>query len=207
MYDQILVPTDGSEGSAHVALQAIDLAEQYGAAIHVLYVVDDSVRSILHDIGSQSDSLEQKAETAIERVTKMASVHGVEAVGEVREGDPADEILAYADEIAADAIVAGTHGRSGVERRLIGSVAERLVRHANCPVMTIRLPETDVTVDDADHATALTERALDEASYTAEVTGAERQRSVWVVDAETDDESLTVYLDPVTQRTSIVSHD
>ena len=206
MYQQILVPTDGSQGSAHVALQAIDLAEQYGATIHVLSVVNDSHRSIIPDVGNKTDSLREEAENAIERVRKMASVHGVDAVGEIREGDPAEEILAYAEEIAADAIVAGTHGRSGVERRLIGSVAERLVRRATCPVMTIRLPETDVTVDDADHAADLAERALADAGYTADITGTDRQLSVWVVDATTDDESLTVYLDPVTQRTSIVSH-
>jgi len=206
MYERILVPTDGSQGSAHVALQAIDLAEQYGATVHVLSVVDDSHRSILPDVGSRSDSLEEEAQRAIERVTKMASVHGVEAVGETREGDPAEEILAYAEGIDADAIVAGTHGRSGVERRLIGSVAERLVRHATCPVMTIRLPETDVTVEDADEAADLVEQALADEGYAAEITGTERQLSVWVVDAEADGESLTVYLDPVTQRTSIVSH-
>ncbi|WP_340099655.1 universal stress protein [Salinibaculum salinum] len=206
MYEQILVPTDGSQGSAHVALQAIDLAEKYGATVHVLYVVDDSVRTLLPDMGSSGESLDKRGQEAIDRVTKMASVHGVEATGELREGDPADEILAYAAEIEADAIVAGTHGRSGIERRLIGSVAERLVRHATCPVMTVRLPETDVTVEDADHARDLVEDALADEGYTAEVTGAERQLSVWVVDAETDDESLTVYLDPVTQRTSIVSH-
>ncbi len=206
MYEQILVPTDGSQGSAHVALQAIDLAEQYDATVHALHVVDDSVRTLLPDMGGTDESIDKRGQEAIDRVTKMASVHGVEAVGELREGDPADEILAYAEEIDADAIVSGTHGRSGIERRLIGSVAERLVRHAACPVMTIRLPESDVTVDDADHAHKLVEKALTDAGYAAEVTGTERQLSVWVVEAETDDESLTVYLDPVTQRTSIVSH-
>ena len=206
MYEQILVPTDGSQGSAHVALQAIDLAEQYGAAVHVLSVIDDSHRSILPNVGGADDTLREKAENAIDRVTKMASVHGIETVGEIREGDPAEEVLAYAEEIGADAIVAGTHGRSGVERRLIGSVAERLVRHADCPVMTVRLPETDVTVDDADHAAELAEQALADADYTADVTGTERQLSVWVVEADADGESLTLYLDPVTQRTSIVSH-
>jgi K+-sensing histidine kinase KdpD len=174
--------------------------------VHVLSVVDDSHRSILPNVGGADDTLQEKAENAIERVTKMASVHGIEAVGEIREGDPAEEILTYAEEIGADAIVAGTHGRSGVERRLIGSVAERLVRHADCPVMTIRLPETDVTVDDADHAAELAEQALADAGYTADVTGTERQLSVWVVEADADGESLTLYLDPVTQRTSIVSH-
>lgn len=206
MYERILIPTDGSRGSAHVALQAIDLAEQYGATVHVLSVANDSHRSILPDVGGQSEDLKAEAEKAIERVTQMASVHGIDTVGEVREGDPAEEILDYAAEIDADVIVAGTHGRSGVERRLIGSVAERLVRHAACPVMTVRLPETDVTVDDADHAADLAEKALADAGYTVDITGTERQLSVWVVQADADGESLTVYLDPVTQRTSIVAH-
>jgi len=140
MYDTILVPTDGSEGSAHVALQAIDLAEQYGAAIHVLYVVDDNVRSIIPDIGRQSESLEKKAETAIERVTKRASVHGVEAVGEVREGDPADEILAYADTVGADLITMGTR-RGDYAKNMMGSVSQKVVARASMPVLTTNLAE------------------------------------------------------------------
>lgn len=204
MYERILVPTDGSEGSAHVALQAIDLAAQYDAEVHALYVIDGSIRSLFPEVGS-GGSLEEQARKAVDRVTKLASVHGVETAEEIREGDPADEILAYAEAIDADAIVAGTHGRSGVERRLIGSVAERLVRHAACPVMTIRLPETDVTVDDADQARELVREALDGAGYDAEVTSTQRQLHVWVVDAEAGEEALCVYLDPVTQRTSIVT--
>jgi hypothetical protein len=84
-------------------------------------------------------------------------------------------------------------------------VAERLVRHANCPVMTVRLPETDETVDDADHAAELAADALDEAGYDADVTETERQRNVWVVEASIGDRALVVYVDPVTQRTSVVS--
>lgn len=203
MYERILVPTDGSDGSAHVALQAIDLAEQYDAEIHSLYVVSDDLLSRL-DLKSH-DALEEEGERAVKRVQSMARAHGVDAVTELREGDPADTILDYADEIEADLIIAGTHGRSGVERRIIGSVAERLVRHAACPVMTVRLPETDVTVDNADHAEDLAAKALADDGFDADVTGVERQLSVWVVDAEADDgASLVVYVDPVTQRTSVV---
>jgi nucleotide-binding universal stress UspA family protein len=202
MYERILVPTDGSDGSAHVALQAIDLAEQYDAEVHSLYVVSDDLRSRL-DITSH-DALEEEGRAAIKRVESMARAHGVDAVTELREGDPASTILDYADDIDADLIVAGTHGRSGVERRLIGSVAERLVRYATCPVMTVRLPETDVTVDNADHAQDLAAKALADKGYEADVTGVERQLSVWVVDAEGEQGSLVVYVDPVTQRTSVV---
>jgi len=202
MYERILVPTDGSAGSTHVALQAIDLAEQYGATLYALYVVDDDTSRLLPGGG---DELRDRGRRAVDRVATLAESHDVEAVTETREGDPAGTILDYAGEVGADVIVAGTHGRSGVERRLIGSVAERLVRHADCPVMTVRLPGTDETVDDADHAAELAADALEEAGYDAEVTGTERQRNVWVVEGTTGDRALVVYVDPVTQRTSVVS--
>jgi nucleotide-binding universal stress UspA family protein len=204
MYERILVPTDGSDGTAHVALQAIDLAEQYGATIHALSVIDDDVRTLLTESTGSGSSLDKRGQRAVGRVESMATAHGVDAVTDIRKGDPAETILAYADEMDADLIVSGTHGRSGVERRLIGSVAERLVRHATCPVMTVRLPETDVTVDDADHAKRLAVETLETTGQGAEVSGVERQLSVWVVDVETPDGTAVVYVDPVTQRTSVV---
>ena len=202
MYERILVPTDGSPGTTHVALQAIDLAEQYDATLYSLYVVDSSTRSLL---SGRDEELRERGRRAVDRVARLAGSHGVDTVTELREGDPARTILDYAEEIEADLVVAGTHGRSGVERRVIGSVAERLVRHATCPVMTVRLPETDETVEEPDQAADLAVEALSEAGYEAEVTGTERQRNVWVVDADAADRSLVVYVDPVTQRTSVVS--
>ncbi|MFB6083263.1 MAG: universal stress protein [Halorientalis sp.] len=205
MYERILIPTDGSTGTAHVAMQALDLAEQYGATVYVFHVVDETASSLLDATGSES-KLEEEGRRAIERIDRMAQVHGVDTVTEIRTGDPASEVLDYADEIEADLIVAGTHGRSGVERRLIGSVAERLVRHAECPVMTVRLPESDETVTEPDQARELAQEALAESDHGGEVTGVDRQVSVWVVDIETDDgESLVAYIDPVTQRTSLVA--
>ncbi|WP_136715445.1 universal stress protein [Halorientalis salina] len=206
MYERILIPTDGSTGTAHVAMQAIDLAEQYGATLHVLNVVDSDVSSMLGD-GESTDELEQQGQHAVERIETMANIHGVTAETAVRDGDPASEILDYADDIGADVIVAGTHGRTGVKRRLIGSVAERLVRHASCPVMTVRLPESDVTVEDDDHARELVESAIEDAGYDATITGVDHQVSVWVVEADYEDGSLIAYLDPVTQRTSVVERN
>lgn len=203
MYERVLVPTDGSEGSAHAAMRGIDLAEQYGGTVYGLHVVSDDLRSLVEGVTSAAD-VTDRGRHAVERVEAIAEAHGVEAVTELREGDPAREILDYADEIGADVIVAGTHGRSGIERRLIGSVAERLVRHAACPVLSVRLPETDVTVGDADHAESLAATALTEEGYDAEIAGSRRQTHLWVVDADTDGGSLLVYVDPVTQRTSIV---
>jgi len=202
MYDRILVPTDGSTGSAHVALQALDLAETYGATLYALSVVDWTITAQLSDTG-RDDQFHDRAERAVEVVERMAESHGVDVVTEVQEGDPAETILSYAEDIEADAIVAGTHGRSGIKRRVLGSVAERLVRHATCPVMTVHLPETDVTVETEDHARERIETALDEAGYDATVTSIERQLKVWVAKVEAD-QPLVVYLDPVTQRTSIL---
>jgi len=202
MYDRILVPTDGSTGSAHVALQALDLAETYGATLYALSVVDWTITAQLSDTG-RDDQFHDRAERAVEVVERMAESHGVDVVTEVQEGDPAETILSYAEGIEADAIIAGTHGRSGIKRRVLGSVAERLVRHATCPVMTVHLPETDVTVETEDHARERIETALDEAGYDATVTSIERQLKVWVAKVEAD-QPLVVYLDPVTQRTSIL---
>jgi hypothetical protein len=86
---------------------------------------------------------------------------------------------------------------------VLGSVAERLVRHATCPVMTVHLPETDVTIETEEQARERIEEALAAAGYDATVTSIERQLKVWVANAAAD-QSLVVYLDPVTQRTSIL---
>ena len=204
MYDRILLPTDGSTGTAHVALQAIDLANQYGATIHALHVIDTDMRSVLTEVGSGFDTLEQRGENAVGTVERLGQSHGIEVETEIRNGDPAETILAVADELDADLIVCGTHGRSGVRRQLLGSVAERVVRHASQPGLTVQLPETDVTVETEQQARELASEALEEDGYDAEVTNAERQLNVWVVDAGTDDRTLLVYLDPQTRRTSII---
>ncbi|MCU4802091.1 universal stress protein [Halobacteria archaeon HArc-gm2] len=206
MYERILFPTDGSAGTAHVALQAIDLAQQYGATIHVLHVVDEDLRGLVEGLSGE-DALETEGQRALERIEQMAEAHGVDVTTAIEEGDPAESIVAYADDIHADLIVAGTHGRTGIKRRVIGSVAERIVRNATCPVMTVRLGETDVTVDSKDEARELATAAIERDGIDATVTGVERQVSVWVVDAESDASSYVVYVDPVTQRTSVIDRD
>lgn len=203
MYDHILVPTDGSVGSAHVALQAIDLAEQYGATVHVLHVVDEDLRGLVEGLSGE-DELQSRGREAIQRVERMAEAHGVAVETSIEEGDPAATIVAYAERVDADLIVAGTHGRSGVERRLIGSVAERLVRTAECPVLTVRLPETDVTVEDDEAAAAVAREALADEGLDATVTATDRQLNVWAVEADADGSSYLVYVDPVTQRASVI---
>jgi len=77
MYDRILVPTDGSEGSAHAAMRAVDLAGQYGASIHALYVVDESVRDLLGGL-TGSGRLTEQGRHALDQVAALADTSGVE---------------------------------------------------------------------------------------------------------------------------------
>lgn len=203
MYQRILVPTDGSKGSAHVAMQAFDLAEQYGATVHLLHVVDRGLRSIVGDESADAE-LRDIGHRALATLEQLAESYDLTVASELREGDPVTEILDGAVEVDADLIVLGTHGRSGIERRLIGSVAESVVRRAERPVLTVRLPETSETVTDEGTAADIVATTLDERGYDAHIDAVERQRHVWVVDANANGEAFTVYVDPVTRRTSAV---
>lgn len=195
MYERILVPTDGSTGTAHVAMQAFDLASQYGATVDLLHVVEPD----------GDDELRESGRQAVSTLEELAAVYDLNITREIREGDPTEEILAAADERDTDLIVMGTHGRSGLQWRLIGSVAERVVRHAEPSVLTVSLPETDRTVTEATQAEAIVTAALEADGYDeVSVLGTDQQPSVWVVEAETDGVQQLVYLDPVTQRTSTV---
>ncbi len=204
MYDRILVPTDGSTGTAHVGLHAIELAQQHEATVYTIHVIDATLTGQFADADVATDSLGVHAEQAVKTIERMAESHGVDCVTAIREGSPAETILDYAEEVGADLLVAGTHGRSGVTRHLIGSVTERLVRHATAPVLTVRLPETDVTVEDADHAHQLISDAIESAGYSTAEIDVERQQSVWVGHTEPADGKLVVYLDPTTQRTTVL---
>lgn len=123
---------------------------------------------------------------------------------DLEEGDPAGEILDRARAVDADPIAMGTHGRSGIEHRLNGSVGERVVRTAERPVATVRLPATSETVEDADDAADIVARRLDERGSDAEIGAAERQQHVRVVEATADEDAVTVYVDPVSRRASAV---
>lgn len=141
MYETILVPTDGSEPAGAAVEHAIDLASSTGATLHALSIVDSAAYASL-DVSSQSvlDSLEARATEATESIAETAADAGVDTVTEVSVGSPHEQITDYADAVGADLIVMGTHGRTGLDRVLLGSVTERVVRGASCPVLTVRAP-------------------------------------------------------------------
>lgn len=140
MYDNILVPTDGSSGMGAVVDHARKLAEIHGATLHALYVANTASLSDLPMESSWegvSSALRKQGEQAIERVEEAIEDDQLES--EIVDGSPSKEIIRYADENGCDVIVMGTHGRSGVNRLLLGSVAERVVRSSTAPVLTINV--------------------------------------------------------------------
>jgi len=144
MYERILVPTVGGAESTRVLDHALALAEATDAELHALYVV--GAGGTYRDIdeagvewGPLLQAVRRAGEAAIRDIERRADDAGVEFVGEVRDGTAVyREILDYAAEHDIDLIVMGTHGRRGIDRWLIGSVTERVVRTAGAPVLTVR---------------------------------------------------------------------
>ncbi|MFB6159184.1 MAG: universal stress protein [Candidatus Nanohalobium sp.] len=137
MYDKILVPTDGSEGAEVAVEHAIDLAKKYDAELHAVYVVDVRAGSAADMWANLLSEFEEIGEEATEGIKTRAREAGVKAVAEVVRGIPHREINDYAGENSVDLIVMGTHGRSGLDRILLGSVTEKVVRTSEIPVLTV----------------------------------------------------------------------
>lgn len=143
---RILWPTDFSNPSKEAGRYAVTLANQFGAELHALHVIEDIAPSMLEaarrmatspDYTAQARELGEK-ELAASLPSDVAG--GREVVRAIQFGAPLTHILDYAKEQDIGLIVIGTHGLRGLQRFLIGSVAERVVRHAPCPVLTVRPP-------------------------------------------------------------------
>ncbi|MFC6942949.1 universal stress protein [Salinirubellus sp. GCM10025818] len=146
MYDRIVVPTDGSEGMGRVLAHAADLARLHGASLDFVYVVNAAAFANLPMETSWEgvrESLREEGGAALDAAEEAVEGRGIPTDRRVLEGGPAREIVAYAERSGADLVVMGTHGRGGLNRILIGSVAERVVRTAGMPVLTVRVGEEE----------------------------------------------------------------
>ncbi|MDZ7689163.1 MAG: universal stress protein [Halobacteriales archaeon] len=146
MYENVLVPTDGSEGTDAAVEHALDIAKKYDATVHVIYVVNTSAYSTLpadSNWESITAALEDEGKQATSEIVERMSDEGVDAVPSIEEGIPHKTILSYADENDIDLIVMGTHGKSGLDRLLLGSVTEKVVRKAEIPVLTVRMVDDE----------------------------------------------------------------
>lgn len=138
MYDRVLIPTDGSEGAETAVEPAVQIAEKFGAEIHTVYAVDPS--AVPSDIAGSGmiESLETEGERATRSIVEQVEAAGLTAYSDVVDGPPTQAILDYIEDHAIDLVVMGTHGRTGLDRVLLGSVTERLVRSSPVPVLTVR---------------------------------------------------------------------
>lgn len=142
MYRNILLPTDGSDTVRAVADHAGSLARQYDATVHVLSVVDTRNRFEGPSLGLGSEAWEEaERERAEQAVTDAVDAlpDDVATTRAVESGVPHAAIFEYAESADIDVIVMGTHGRTGLDHYLIGSIAERVVRESPVPVLTVRI--------------------------------------------------------------------
>lgn len=141
-YSKILLPVDGSECSKRAALHAFSIARTYGGEIFVVHVIDIKEEFIA---GTYYEGLLEKlkegGQKILDEIEKMAEEHGLKVQKIMKTGNEAKEILEAAEELKADLIVMGSHGKSALTEFLTGSVSERVFRHSKIPVLTVRIPE------------------------------------------------------------------
>lgn len=148
MLDKILIPTDGSRGVEKAIEYAATLAKKFSSEVHILFVVESNNVLIGYDqemasqaqVQSAVENMYQIGEDTVGKIAKQLAETGIKNVStEVRDGHPAEVILEYAKGKGIDLIVMGTHGRRGLNRLLLGSVADEVVHLATIPVMTVRM--------------------------------------------------------------------
>jgi nucleotide-binding universal stress UspA family protein len=141
LYKKIMVATDGSEQNKKAISYGIEFAKLSGAKLYVVYVVDTAAfASIPMDAGWEMmyELLETEGKDASDQVVELAAAQGLDIESAVLEGHPSNEIIEFAEGNDIDMIVIGTLGKSGLDRFLLGSVAEKVTRNSKVPVLVVR---------------------------------------------------------------------
>jgi universal stress protein A len=143
----IVVPIDFSECSAKALKYAIPFAQQHGASIALVYVVETPAYAANEYGGLEfarlEDELKRNGEKELRALAKREAVPNLQMTTMLRRGAASNEIVKAASELSAELIVVSTHGRTGLKHVLLGSVAEHLVRNAHCPVLVVREQERE----------------------------------------------------------------
>jgi nucleotide-binding universal stress UspA family protein len=161
---KILYATDLSENSAYAFRYAVGSAQQNGATIHILHVLEELKTNLLWPYfemeklqeirrkgkGEIKDRIQKRLEIFCQKeLTKNPECQDLVASTEIVEGDPTAEILRKADELGVDLVVMGTHGKGLLAHAFLGSVAESVLHRIKIPVLTIPIPkESDVQLSD-----------------------------------------------------------
>jgi nucleotide-binding universal stress UspA family protein len=160
MYERILIPTDGSSVAEAAVGHALDIAEQYDAAVHALYVADTD--AIAYGLGTERvdhikegnfdgmDELREQAQAATGVVAEQGEERGLTVHEHHTGGKPHQKIAEYAENNDIDLVVMGSHGRAGVKRALLGSVTERTLRSTHVPVLVVDYRGVEESEDGGD---------------------------------------------------------
>ncbi|MHC1631240.1 MAG: universal stress protein [Methanotrichaceae archaeon] len=140
MFEKIMIATDGSKHSERAAKRGIELARLSGGSITAVYVADTGRLGYLPEdmaLASIRDVMLNEGDEATSYIEEVAKKAGVNCIKEVLEGNPAEELLKFAKESKMSIIVIGSCGRTGLDKFLLGSVAEKVVRNSKVPVLTV----------------------------------------------------------------------
>ena len=141
---KVLALTDGSKNSRSALRYAVEICRNFEASFHLLSVIEDMPPYLTLEVGSEFISKVQETITnEVVNCSSYCETSGVTCEGEIRHGVPYEEIVNYAKEIDADLIVMATHGHTGLSHILLGSVAEKVIRHAHCPVLATKIDDKD----------------------------------------------------------------
>lgn len=148
MFDDVLFPTDGSDGANRVLDHVLDLAETHDATLHVLSAAQTDSEALTRGREDIAREIESRAQSAVDAAAERAEARGVEAVRTVETVAPAEAVVGYAagegnGSDGVDLIAMPTHGRTGIERLLLGSTTERVVRRSSVPVLAVRPDQGD----------------------------------------------------------------
>lgn len=152
---KIIIGVDSNDIAEHAATYGFEMARKFNAQVGLVHIIEPNVMvqqndglmgNMVPDIGTADvelmDIQNQASEKLIDKITAKFG-EGVDVTHFSEYGDTADGIIACCDEFGADMIVIGTHNRTGIDRFLMGSVAEHVVRHAHVPVLVVPMPKSN----------------------------------------------------------------
>lgn len=148
-FNTIMSPTDFSQPSCAAVDMAAELAERFSAELVLVHVLPNPpVASEVHVLPStyyvpQTEEMGESARKSLKQLARKRIPEKISTHTTVVTGPTAESIVETADKLGADLLVIGTHGRTGLRRLIFGSVAEKVVRHATCPVLTVQAPDDD----------------------------------------------------------------
>lgn len=137
MYDEIVIATDGSDVAGRASEHGIEIAERYGADLHVVYVVDTTTYDLKDSPRSIVGLLKEGGQKAIETIATVARDRNLPVTTSVLRGIPEEVIREYATGVDADLVVMGTRGRTPGPEKLLGSTTARFLRRSDTPVLTV----------------------------------------------------------------------